>query len=459
MRILLCLAALCFVVGFPQKPVKPTEPQNASHRYMTPNGTGAKNGTSLDNAYSAASGGLQSAWDRLEPGETLWVASGEYTGGSLILKTGGLAGKPKILCGKDTGGGLPIFRSDFDRSRPAATGATFVNAQAGASHWQIKNIKLVGYQIGIASGEGNHRAVRIENLSVSNCREGITLNGGGGVAESSVGGEPNIEIVACRLTNYTKRGIRLRNGNSNVRIVRCHADAGGKDWATEPFQMGFAVQGGAVPDHHITFVECTARNNYDNQNNNPRKYWNADGFVAESGTHHLVYQRCAAYNNTDGGWDDKSTDSVLRDCIAVGNKRNYRFWRSATLTNCVAAYAKKVGGIGGSSGLWSSGTVTAEFCTFYANPIGIETDNMGKATFKSCIVATDGSTNQKIVPAESNAVTFDASIVWDAASGADKDPQLMSPKPDWQGADTAFDSRQNGTIRGYHSSRVGNGLL
>jgi len=77
-----------------------------------------------------------------------------------------------------------------------------------------------------------------------------------------------------------------------------------------------------------------------------KKYWNGDGYSAERGNHGLLFRRCAAYDNSDGGFDLKSSATVLDDCIAGGNARNYRLWTSIRATRLTSLEPRKIGGVG-----------------------------------------------------------------------------------------------------------------
>ena len=77
-----------------------------------------------------------------------------------------------------------------------------------------------------------------------------------------------------------------------------------------------------------------------------KKYWNGDGYSAERGNHGLLFRRCAAYDNSDGGFDLKSSSTVLDDCIAGGNARNYRLWASIRATRLTSLEPRKLGGVG-----------------------------------------------------------------------------------------------------------------
>src|SRR3546814_6394965 len=58
------------------------------------------------------------------------------------------------------------------------------------------------------------------------------------------------------------------------------------------------------------------------------KYWNGDGFSDERGNHGIRYLTCTATECTDGGFDLKSTDVYMENCVSRANKRNYRLWGS-----------------------------------------------------------------------------------------------------------------------------------
>ena len=413
--------------------------------YMLPAGAGSKDGSSWQNALGAADG-IQAGWDKLAPGQTLWLGSGDYGAAKLTIRSGGEAGRLKTLAGRDTGGGAPVFTSDFDKNRPDKTGATFVTLSDGADYWAIQNIAIQSYRIGIASGEGGHVGARVRNFDVTDCREGISLQGGG-TAQNPDAASHDIKISGCDFTGYTKRGIRLRNGNYNFQITNCVADAGGKAYATEPFQMGFNVIGGdeakagqaaGADDHDITFTGCIAMNSY---HDTGKKYWNGDGFVAERGVKNLTFKNCAAFDNTDGGWDTKAENVILENCVALGNKRNYRFWGTTKLINCLSAYSIKPGGSGGDIGLWAAGEVSGERCTFVDNGANFETDKDGKITLTDSIIAQTKARGGNLA-ADRQGVKLIDCVVWDETKGTGQDPQFVALSPAWDERSEGFNSRK-----------------
>ena len=76
-------------------------------------------------------------------------------------------------------------------------------------------------------------------------------------------------------------------------------------------------------------------------------YWNADGFATERGVYNVRFENTVASGNTDGGYDLKSTDTVLVNVIAENNGRNFRLWGEVELINPTGIDPHKHGGSGG----------------------------------------------------------------------------------------------------------------
>jgi hypothetical protein len=413
-------------------------------KYMLPQGAGTRDGSSWQNALDGRAG-LQAGWDALEPGQTLWVGSGFYGEGKLNINKGGEAGKLKTLAGKDTGEGIPVFTGSFKKSNPAKSGSTFITLTNGSDYWQVQNIQIRDYNIGIASKAGGHQGVRIRNFDVTGSREGISLVGGGTAGQPELGSH-DVQISDCEFVGYTKRGIRLKGGNYDFRITNCVADAGGKEWATEPFHMGFSVEG--PRDHDITYTNCVALNNYHDAG---EAYWNADGFCAER-VHNLRFINCMAFDNTDGGWDLKAENVTLEGCIAVGNKRNYRFWGATTkLIRCLSAESVYPGGTGGELGLWTNGKVTVENSTFYNSAIS---PDGGTVTVINSLIARSKSRPGRVPLGEKEGLTLINSVLWDEATGQGENPQIVNPSPLWEGQGNAFDSKKFNPGKGFYNTIV-----
>lgn len=355
---------------------------SAAEVFLAPAPTGKADGSSPTDARGAGEGGLQAAWDAMAAGDTLVLVSGTYTGLTLRIATGGTGPDAlRTLCGRDTGGGLPVISGRFDRHKPDRTGQTVVKAETGASHWAVRDLVMRDVMAGVVVRGGSPADIRIAGLRVEGSREGVRIEGADGVV-----------VEDCRFTSFTKRGVRLIAAGPRTTVRRCEADAGGRDWATEPFQMGFAVESTApsaagtngADAACVLFEDCTARNSY---NDHGKGYWNADGFCVEREVAATRYVRCRAFDCTDGGWDDKAGLAVLVDCVAARNKRNFRFWGHAQMTNCVSAFARHPGGSGGAAGVWTLGEVEATRCTFHGNPVAVAIENAGRVRLQRCLVS------------------------------------------------------------------------
>ncbi len=418
-------------------------------QYVTPYGAGAKNGGDWANAYAA--GDLQTAWDNIGSGDTCFIGSGTYFNKTLKLKTGGTSAAAfKKLVGVDTGGGRPVFVGNWELSDPT-TGKTFILLENEIDYWWFENFEIQNYKIGIkSSAAGNNSGGQIHNVDMTDVRYGIWFQGG---ASETRPGSSNITLKDCDIAHYTKHAFRFEGGVSHVSVLNCTADAGGIDYAVEPFHIGFVINGGegSIKDHDIAFEDCVARNNYHDGGTN---YWNADGFVAEKNSYNISYTRCRAFDNTDAGWDDKSENPVFVDCIGFGNKRNFRIWTTtgtAQLTNCIGAYAVKLGGTGTAAGFWSRGNAVVDRCTFHNNPIDVDLDLDATVTLKDSIISLDGAyTSADLFTMEPTTVLNKNGVVEWIAGVLGTDPQYVNAtNGSWEGGSDDFNSTLYETSKGY----------
>jgi hypothetical protein len=273
--------------------------------------------------------------------------------------------------------------------------------------------------------------------------------------------------------HYTKRGYRFSEGCYDIRLDRCLADAGGKEWATEAFHMGYAISGGdsesGVYDHDFTFTDCVARNNY--WDAGADKYWQGDGFCSEKNTYNLTFIGCGAYDNGDGGWDVKTANPLLIGCVALRNKKNFRFWArdpGVLLVRCVGAYALKRGGNSEATGIWIGGKARATQCSFVGNDVSIAINEYHETAesrarmgvdLQACIVTMSAS-QQTDFTAFAGTTLADC-VFWPhdgqlgealGYSGSDAAKALTE-------AGQAFDSSTSGPAKGYSSGWRNEDLL
>lgn len=416
------------------------------NQYVTPTGAGNRSGTDWENAAAATGDGLQAAWDATGPGNTLYLGSGEYKDAILEIKAGGSGPDAmRRLQGVDTGAGLPVFAGSLDMDDIKNGWQTMLVGTADTGYWSLDGLSYRNCSCAVKLYGGNV-GVRISHLDISRVREAFTLEGMDNPRENFA--MRDIEISDCTVSIYTKRGIRIRDGVSDLRVQRVKVDAGGKEWFREAFPIGFQISSELdMPEcRNITFTDCTASGNW---YPNGDKYWNADGFCAERRVRDLKYVRCMAYNNTDGGWDDKSVNPTLIDCVSLRNKRNFRFWSDpgpAVLQNCVSGYAVDYRSGKPGIGLWqaSGSNMQVERSTFYANGCAVQVEAGGGRSsickLTKCILA--GAKDAKLVSVEGGAEVVRVDTVECTIGDAETDPQLKAPTANWSGDDDAFNSRR-----------------
>ena len=170
--------------------------------------------------------------------------------------------------------------------------------------------------------------------------------------------------------------MRFQNGVYEVTVSDGEIDMGGSTYNKEAFMIGIEGGNGGTDtaDHDMDFTDVIVRNCY--RSDISSAYWNADAFSFEDNTYNMTFTRCEAYNATDGGWDIKWNNAsgnppIFTDCIAIGNGRNYRFHIAnkgyATMTNCLAAFPQKDGGISSQANFWATGDVKVYNSTFHSS--------------------------------------------------------------------------------------------
>jgi hypothetical protein len=450
----------------PPKAVQPVVAPAGADAYVTPAGAGRQDGSDWENAFAAADGGLQKAWDRAGPGNSVFVAGGAYGAATVKMTNGGASReKPKRLVGVDRGAAgfpRPVFQGNWTKEKPAS-GPTLVTMAPGASFIEIANLEARGYK-GVLVAKGPNIGLRLTDVDAQECRDAFWLEGGATAALPDSGSR-DIVLDGCDVIRYTKRALRTMDGVHDMKVLNCVADAGGKDYAAEVFPIGFHILGNYkskaanVKDHHIDFVNCEARNNW--HDGGADKYWNADGFAAERGTADLTFANCRAAGNTDGGWDLKTTRPRLLNCVAVANKRNYRVWTQppgaeAVFENCLSAYATDHGRRGHDAGFWlqAGGRVVMRRCTAWEDSLSIsvegnEPERASVLVLERCLIAP---------AAGGRAFRLDGKVdVQDSGSvvrGADGTPAILlkAPVRDIKAPADAFDALSHPEL-GYKGGR------
>jgi len=293
--------------------------------YVTPDGDGgggdwndAANISDLDGLVSRAGPGgeILIAAERgpYEIEEPIWVGDG------------GRAGAPVRIRGvhSETGASLAAQiigdRSDDD------VGTDAFRLERNADHLHFSHFAFTRIGNGCF-----HAAAPLRNLTIEDC----TFEDIYRFVENTASDENAAEIRGFAIRRCSGRGVergflRIRYASNHGVIEDCSA-VGVPAEGDEVLPAGCALDDRA---HDIIYRRCVMENF---QQWRAGDYWNGDGFSDEPDNRAIVYEDCIARGSTDGGFDCKSRDVVLRRCVAEDNKRNFRIWSGhALMQDCVS---------------------------------------------------------------------------------------------------------------------------
>lgn len=293
--------------------------------YVAPGGEG--DGSSW--AAAASLRDIDELLRRVEPGGQVLVAAdrGAYEiGEGLDIFAGGFAGQPVRVRGVNSVTEAPMAAVLRGVRTENEQGAEAFRLWRGASHLHFSHLDFR------AIGNGCFRVgAPLSGLTVEDC----TFEDVYRFLENTAGedhGHASLRDFVLRRC----RGVRAQRGFSRIRyasrrglIEDCAAQG-------KPNEGGYIPVGCAVDDRagDIVYRRCVMENF---QQWRAGDYWNGDGFSDEERNFGIRYEACVGRGSTDGGFDCKSRDVVLENCLAEDNKRNFRIWsKHATLTGCTS---------------------------------------------------------------------------------------------------------------------------
>lgn len=296
---------------------------NALH--IAPEGEG-------DGASWAAPAGFYEIADlleRLAPGGEILVAAdrGEYAlQAPLELARGGRASQEVRIRGVNSHTGAPMLAVLRGNRTEDEEGTEAFKLLRGASHFKFSHFDFRDIGNGAFRVAGAVSNVTVEDCAFENIYRFFENTAGNDEGHASIDG---FVLRRCRGSRVERGFLRIRYNSRDGLIEDCAA-------------QGQANEGGRIPEgcalddraSGITYRRVVMENF---QQFNGGEYWNGDGFSDEPDNAAIRYEACEARGSTDGGFDCKSRDVVLENCIAEDNKRNYRLWGDhATMTNCVS---------------------------------------------------------------------------------------------------------------------------
>jgi len=312
--------------------------------YISPAGSGDKSGSDINNA--ASIGSLNTLIGKAGPGgEVLLLADqGDYNvTGILALTRGGADGQPVVVRGIDSGGNA--MAAHFIGSRPAdwqagdASGNELFKLGTGADNLEFRDLRIdnVGTAFRATADLSN---LHIESVDANNVRRFFEDYSSAPSGTATITG---LTIRDVDVQGFSRAAIRLQYDTNNVVIDNVTADMAGQTGDDLP--EGVHLDGTV---HNVTLNQVVM----ENVQSTAGAYFNGDGFASERGVYDVRFVDTIARGNSDGGYDLKSTDTVLLRALSEENGRNYRFWSDATLIDSVGLNPVLRGGISEQNQLW-----------------------------------------------------------------------------------------------------------
>lgn len=297
----------------------------ANALYVAPAGEG--DGSSWVNA--APLDDLSDLIALLEPGGEIFVAAdrGAYElSDPVMVGGGGVEGHEVRVRGVSSADGSPMAAIVRGNRSVDEIGTEGFRLLRGANHIKFSHFDFRDIGNGAFRAAAPLANVTIEDCAFENIYRFFENTAGDGEGHASLRG---FVLRRCSGSRVERGFLRIRYNTRNGLIEDCTA-------LGLPNEGGLIPAGCALDDRasDITYRRCVMEGF---QQWRGGEYWNGDGFSDEENNRNIRYEACEARGSTDGGFDCKSRDLVLIDCVAEDNKRNFRVWSDrATLTNCVS---------------------------------------------------------------------------------------------------------------------------
>ncbi|VVT00071.1 Type I secretion C-terminal target domain (VC_A0849 subclass) [Sphingomonas sp. EC-HK361] len=313
-------------------------------RYISPTGAGDKSGSSIENA--APIGALDTQIVKAGAGgQVLLIAdAGIYqTSGIIPVAHGGADGLPVTIRGIDHFGNA--MAAQFNGTRPVdwhagdAAGNELFKLGSGTNHLVFQDIDISN--VGTAfRASADIADITIDQVDVHNARRFFENLASGTSATIS-----GLTIRDVTVTGFSREAIRLQYDTHDVVIENVRADMAGQvgDDLPEGIHLDGTVHGVVIRNTVMANVQSAGSGS---------TYLNGDGFATERGVYGVLFENTVASGNSDGGYDLKSSDTVLIGAVASENARNYRFWGEITMSDSIGLNPVWRGGSSEQNQLW-----------------------------------------------------------------------------------------------------------
>ena len=345
--------------------------------YISPTGSGNRDGSSLANAGTLSN--LSNFISKAGAGGQVLLRAdqGAYKlSGQITIKSGGSAGAPVTIRGVDANGNTKLAQMDGTRAADwttgKAVGSEVFRLLSGADHLKFKDMAFSNVGDGAFRIGADVKDITLQDMRATNVKRFLADTASSGYSSASVDG---LTIRNVDIDKYSHNAIKLQYNSRNILVE----DVIGRGDPVTPEQYVFGVSlDGTV--HDVLFRNVTMQNSHARGAGN--EYWNGDGFSTEGGTYNIRFENTVAFGNTDAGYDLKSGNTVLVNAIAIGNNRNYRFWSdSITMENGQSLDPRYFGGSASTDHFWlgekAHGKVTSGYISDH-NP-GLTVFDLWKA--------------------------------------------------------------------------------
>ena len=330
--------------------------------YVSPLGSGNGSGSSAANAkpFSQLDGAVKAAG---AGGTVMLLADqGNYIAGGLIsLTAGGLPGAPVTLMGVDSSGRAMDIQ--IYGTRPPYTAATadvgsnVIRLLDGANNLTFQGFDFYNVQSAFTLA-GNLQNITIQNMEGDNVRYFINNQ----AAPSSATPTATVSGLTIRdveVHGFSKSVVKLQYDTNNVVLDNVYGDSEYQNGDT--YAMGVLISGTVhdVVIKNSTMLNCIATAATGN-------YWNGDGFVTERGVYNVRFENTYSAGHADGGYDLKSSNTVLVNAVAEDNNRNFRLWgTNVELINPVGIDPHTRGGSGSQVQVWIDSSASVKITGGY----------------------------------------------------------------------------------------------
>ncbi|MGO4526455.1 hypothetical protein AB4097_16525 [Microvirga sp. 2MCAF35] len=306
---------------------------------------GDRDGTSWDNAGSLEM--LSLFISRVGAGGRILIRAdaGPYrTDRQITIRSGGNPNEPVTITGADVSGNPARALIQGSRSDPwtvgSDPGSEVFRLDSGADHLRFENLTFQNQGNGCFRVSSNIQGLELQDIDARNVRRFFENGPGSSDKIASITGL-NIRRVSVR--GYSKGAIRLSGDSSDVVMEDVLGDSQRQDG--DDFAIGVALQGNV---RNVLLRRVTMMNSQDTTHG----YWNGDGFATERHVSGVKLEDTVASGSTDGGYDIKSSETILMRTKAEDNMRNYRIWSDVKVDDCLSLNPNKRGGNGKQNHFW-----------------------------------------------------------------------------------------------------------